>query len=251
MKNMSKYKVWLNLAAAVAVFLILIYVANKFLAWHTSNGERIEMPKLYGLQFEEALALAEGMDLRVKLLDSVYDDQLPPGVVVTQIPDTGEFVKSNRLIYLTLNSSQTPEAIMPALVDINIKQAMIMLRGVGLKLGRVDTTDDIAQGAVIQQLFNGREVLPGKILPRGSTIDLVIASGRNPAGVNSIPLPDFKGMTYQEAIITAEAYGLRIGNVVTEGNLKDSLNAVVKSQSPAFVEGLFIQSGTSIDLVIK
>ena len=77
---------------SVIGFILIIFFSLRF---YTRHGESISVPQLKGLSVENAVASLESLGLRYQV-DSVYQMDKEPGLVVEQDPDPNTSVKSNR-----------------------------------------------------------------------------------------------------------------------------------------------------------
>src|SRR5690606_15523086 len=100
-------------------------------------------------------------------------------------------------IFLIVNKQNPPETPMPSLVNLSFRSAEMLLKSNKLKLGDTTMRPDMAQGAVLEQLVNGKVITAGTMVPQGSKIDLVIGDG---LGNKEINVPDITGLTYPEAV---------------------------------------------------
>ena len=113
-----------------------------------------------------------------------------------------------------------------------MRQAKAELNSRGLTLGKLTYVSDIATNNVLRQVYNNREIKPGKQIESGAVIDLVV--GLNPTD-NQTYIPDLKGMKYLRAVDAIHDNSLNIRKVSFDSNVRtyaDSLNAVVYRQSP-------------------
>ncbi len=251
MIKVLKYKpLWINLLAMLVFLALILWGVDKFLDSVTRHGESKYVPSLYGLQVDEASNLLEELDLRYEILDSLYDENFPRNAVIEQIPDSGSRVKEDRKIYIRINRGDVPMVQMPDLEDKNIKQAIFILESVGLKLGKIDTVEDIAEDAVIKQLYKGNVIRVNTEIPRGSVISLIIGNGGKQA-VDKVPVPDLDGSTLDEARIILGAMGLKLGSVSANGRISDSSQATVIGQSPSYSPDLQLYRGSSVNVTIK
>ncbi|TNE82358.1 MAG: PASTA domain-containing protein [Bacteroidetes bacterium] len=249
-KVLKSKPLWINLIAMLVFLALVVWGVDKFLDSVTRHGESKYVPSLYGLQVEEAGNLLEELDLRYEILDSLYDENFPKNAVIEQIPDSGCLVKEERKIYIRINRGDVPMVQMPDLEDKNIKQALFILESVGLKIGHIDTVEDIAEDAVIKQLYKGNVIRVNTEIPRGSVINLIIGNGGKQAA-EKVPVPDLDGSTLNEARIILGAMGLKLGEVYTTGKISDSSQATVISQSPSYSSDLMLYRGSSINVTIK
>jgi len=108
------------------------------------------------------------------IIDSVYSPEDKPGIVIKQDPEAKSMVKHNRIIYLYVTSTQAPQMAMPKLVDRSTRQAVFMIESYGLKVGKITEIAGDCKGCVLKQYFNGKEIMPGDAIKKGSKIDLSV-----------------------------------------------------------------------------
>lgn len=157
------------LSVALFLFAISTYL-NKF----TKHNEYITLPKVIGLPLQEAGNILQNKKLRYTIIDSIYLSDKKPGIVIAQNPEPETKVKENRNIYLTITSFQPPSIEMPKLVDLSERQAIMVLKSYGLKLGKIIYQPSYCNGCVIKQLHKNKEIEPGKYIQKNSVIDIVV-----------------------------------------------------------------------------
>jgi hypothetical protein len=234
------------LLMGVVLYLITI-VANLWLNSYTRHGEALSLPNLKGLNIEDAIKLLEQKKLRYLITDTVFVDNMPKLAVVEQNPSPNSNVKEGRIIYLSVNSNTGVWINMPNLINSSLRFAETVLAGQGLVKGNIIYKPDIAQNAVLDQLYKGQSIQPGTKVPKGATIDLVVGDG---SGGTPITMPDLRGLTYQDAINVLKQTLLVPGVVVFEDGVTDTARAVVKRQNPPFTEGATINTGSQVDLYL-
>ncbi len=230
--------------------LLLILISWAVLASlkiYTHHGESVDVPNYIGRTMAEINSMESGKDLEIVVVDSVYDITKPKGTVISQDPLPKSHVKGNRKIYITLISS-TPEQIkMPDLVDLSLRQATAILQTYGLRLGSIRQVPDIANNAVLRQLYQGRPIEKGTMIPKGVTIDLVVGVG---TGGDKVQIPFLIGKTRQEALMEIRRTSLNKGTETFEQGA-DTLNARVYQQNPPFAVGRYLSMGQSVNLIYR
>ncbi len=234
----------LVILAYFLIVLILIFYLDSF----TNHGEKIAVPNLKGKNVAMIQSELEALGLQYEVLDSIYEPSKPQGTIMDQDPGpsglTKIFVKEGRVIRLRV-SKKTRLIEMPSLIDKSQRFAEKILQNRGLKFViRYQPTNE-ANGAVLDQLFNGKFVKEGTRIPIGSTIVLVV--GKNDAGV-PVAIPNLYGLTISQAkerLSTLGSFGfLAVCDACV--TREDSLVARIQSQSPEFIEGIQIPSGSTI-----
>jgi len=239
----SKY-FWANLLVAILVFLLLGWLSLKALAVYTRHGKYIEVPDLSGLSFDQAKEELEKRDLRFHIMDSSYVEEKQPHEVLFHTPAAGEKVKKNRTIYLSINMTTAPRIKMPKLVDNSLKNAQNILRLKGLKYGG-KTIRPFKFDYVVGQLYNGKPIETGEEVPQGAKIFLIVGSG---TGSEKFPAPSLYGLTIEDAENVLKEYSLDIYPMGFDGEVTDSMNAVIVRQSPSPYSSRMVTFGDVIEV---
>jgi len=241
-----------NLIAAIIIVALIGFAFFASLGSLTHHGETIKVPDLIGKNISNVKKLLSNENFIVVVKDSAYVDSLPPLSVVDQAPRGNKIVKPGRTIYLTLNKAEIPSTIMPDLIDFTFRSALMTLQNQKLKLGDTLYKPDIAEDAVLAQMYNNKPIKPGTKIPEGSHITLVLGNGLGNAA-NSVP--SLVGLTYLQASELISARGLNPGVVLTKGDITDTANAYVYRQRPSVKdeEGRKnrIRAGAVVDLWIS
>src|SRR5688500_10395418 len=175
----------------------------------------------------DAIQVLNDQGFDVEIQDSVYVDTIAPLTVIKQFPEADASVKINRTVYLTVNRAVPPLIDMPRLVG-SFRNAVLILKQYGLKLGDTSYRPDFTKNSVLAQLFNGEEIKPCTKIPMGSTIDLVLSSGL--ANVD-MAVPDLFGSTYRDARIRMDSLGIGLVPIPDPG-ISDTGNAYIYRQNP-------------------
>ncbi len=237
--------------AIIASIVLLILVISLYvsLRFYTRHGEGKPVPNLKGLNVENAVQLLESEGFRYQI-DSIFILDKKPGLVLEQDPDPNTNVKINRMIYLTIVSSQTPDVNFPDIENKTLVEAKAMLENYSLKVGDTTYKPDIARDAVLEFNYAGQPVRIGQKIPKGSKINLVLGDGY---GASEVELPNLKGLTLSEAMFSIKGASLSLGVVSYEGVITDSANAVIILQTPTIVSDSLtrVSIGTRINLVLS
>lgn len=215
--------------------------------YYTRHGEGVPVPKLQGLSVEKAIELLESQGLNYQI-DSIYQMDKPPGMVVEQDPSPQTNVKLHRTIYLTIITRVAPNVGFPDVFTKTFLEARVILSNYGLKIGDTSYVSDIARDRVLQVEFSGKPVNKGDQIPKGSAIKLVLGDGK---GASEVDLPNVVGLSLNEAIFSLRGSSLKLG-VVSYENVTDSTSATVFEQIPALTDSLTkVSIGSSVDLILS
>jgi beta-lactam-binding protein with PASTA domain len=238
-----------NLIIAFSVISILIFTLFISLRFYTRHGEGKPVPDLKGLSIEKAVEILENDGFRYQV-DSVFILDKAAGLVTEQDPDANTNVKENRMIYLTIVSSQTPDVNFPDIENKTFIEAQAMLSNYGLKVGDTIYQSDIARDAVLGFTFAGEPIRIGQKVPKGSKINLLLGDG---FGASEVELPNLVGLTLSEAMFSLKGASLTLGSITYEGIVRDSANAIIKYQMPLYnTDSLTkVKIGTNINLILS
>ncbi|MBX2846171.1 MAG: PASTA domain-containing protein [Saprospiraceae bacterium] len=242
MKILFRDIVFAFIGLAIGVFLLF-----KLLGLYTQHGKSITVPDLSETSIEEVKSILKKKKLRYEVADTSYNETLPAGAVIDQNPKPNSQVKQKRTIYLVINSDTPPPVSMPDLVDTSVRQAEILLKNSGLRLGERTYRPDIAKDVVLEQLYKGQPIKAGDQILKGERVDVVLGDG---FGKRTMQVPDLIGLEYQEAIVALQAYSLNPGKVVFDGNSTERADAIVIDQSPSSSSGKILNMGESIDIYL-
>lgn len=237
-----------NLLAALGTVAVLLFIAFFSLRYYTKHGEGLAVPELKGLSISQAVAKLEELGLRYEI-DSVYIMDNPPGIVTDQDPDANTFVKGNRTIYLTINTSTAPNVKFPDIDSKSFREAQALLESYRLKVGDTTYKPDVARDVVLEAYFGGQLIRAGEVLPTGSRISLVLGDGQ---GGEEVELPNLMGLTIDEAKFSLKYAGLTIGLISYDGPITDSANAVIVMQDPLVADSVTkVMRGTPINVTFS
>lgn len=248
-KFITHRPLWLNIIVALALAISLFSLGLLSLDWITGHGKSATVPSVKGKKYEDAKALLSKAGFRVEILDSVYADTLKPGMVIKQIPDADEIVKTNRTILLIVGRKVPPMIDMPNLNGYSLRNALSVLKNLDLKLGDTTFRPDFAKNAVLEQLYKGNVIAPGTKIPKGSSISFVLGDG---VGDKKFAVPSVIGYEFAEAKEFLKEKGISIGAIVLDPGTKDTMSAWIYRQNPPrFDEDrvmLFMNAGQTMDV---
>lgn len=248
---MSKFILYLktdvfrkNLIYAIGAFLGLFLIIYFGLKVYTKHGDAQEVPTLKGLHINEAIAILEKAGLEYQV-DSVYQLDATPGIVIEQDPEPSALVKGGRTVYLTIITQIAPEVDFPNIIEKNLIEATAIIKNLSLKVGDTIYINDIAKDVVLDAKFAGQSIRPGRKISKGSIITLVLGNGK---GANEVEVPVLTNLTLAEAKFALQGLGLTLGTI--SGNITDSLSARVIAQSPDSTAKI-IPIGSPINLTLS
>lgn len=235
-----------NLIYALLFFCVLFIAIYFGLKNYTKHGDAQHVPVVKGLHISEAIKVLKKSHLEVQV-DSIYQMDAVPGTVIDQDPDPQSLVKTGRTIYLTIITQEAPEIAFPDIIDKTLIEARAIINNHSLRIGDTTYISDIARDVVLEVKFAGQPLSPGRMIRKGSKVELVLGNGR---GANEVDVPNLSGLTLSEASFALQGLGLNVGNVNYTGPILDSLAAKVIAQAPD-TSSSFVSIGTAIDLTLS
>lgn len=236
-----------NVLIAIGVIVALSWITLFCVDFYTHHGEAEVVPDLRGSTVEEAQVILASKGLRVQVIDSVYVRGKKLGTIIEQNPSPNSNIKTNRPIYVKINSRFVRQVTLPELSDVSYRQADAMLQSIGLSVGSVEYAPSEYKDLVIQVKFHGRAVLPGTRISEGSAVVLVVGSGEGNAEVQ---VPAIKGMSLEDATQAITTASFVVGAVEYDTTPSgDEAEYIIYRQRPA--AGSSLSAGSKINLYLS
>lgn len=176
LKKIFSPVVWVNLLAMclfVALVITGFWYATKV---YTRHGEIIQVSDVTRIHHDDAALMLGQSELEAVVVDSGYNRNLAPGIVLMQQPQAGAEVKAGRKIYLTVNSNSGPTLTIPDIADnCDVYEAEIRLRTMGFKIGPKEYVEG-DKDWVLRVKCRGKEVYAGEKVPAEAPIVLVVGN---------------------------------------------------------------------------
>lgn len=175
-KIFSRYLL-LHLTAMVVVVVLLCVGVNIALNMYTHHGEAVSVPNLKGLAYEKAYRQLEELGLVIQVSDSGYNKKLPADCILAHTPGAGQRVKKGHVIYVTVNSPNSPTFALPDIVDnSSVREAEARLTAMGFRLTEPQMVDG-ERDWVYGILCRGRRVSNGDRIPIDYPLTLMVGKG--------------------------------------------------------------------------
>ena len=236
-----------NVLIAIGIIVALSWLALIGIDFYTHHGEAIVIPDLRGSYVEEAEVILAKKGLYPQVIDSVYVRGKKLGTIIDQIPAANSTVKSNRPIYLIINSRSVRQVTLPEVCDVSFRQADAMLQSLGLSVSNTEYAPSEYKDLVIEVKFHGRTLLPGTRVPEGSSLVLVVGNG---LGEAKSVVPSLKGMTLDSATSAISTTSMEIGSVNYDvAPSGDEEKYIIYRQRPA--AGASVSEGDKVDIYLS
>jgi serine/threonine-protein kinase len=239
MKKITPYLA-ASLGFILTVVLITIILDSVIFPALIHDKDKIKVPDLIGKNITEVEKIIFDSDLTIGKLNEQFNEKIPQGVVINQIPKAGAEVKAGRSIHLSISKGKEMVKV-PYVVGQNIRTARISLKNVGLEVGEVkfEFNDMFGNDTVISQLVSS-----GRNVSYGTPVDILVSKGSE----NQVKVPNVIGKNFDDAKAILEESGLLIGEVASKFHETYLPNTVI-SQIPA--PGDLAIKGDYINIVIS
>lgn len=169
-------------------------------------SDTVTVPSFVGQTLTDANAEVARLKLTGAVIDHTTSDRYPKNVVILQRPEAGEQVREGRQISFVISDGIVAR-LMPDLRYQSMREVNLDLSRVRLKLGKVTyvKSDIIPDGHVVSQ-----DPAPLSNVAQGDAVSLVISRG----GLSVLRVPDFVGLSIDEARTLADETGVKLGQVV-------------------------------------
>jgi beta-lactam-binding protein with PASTA domain len=224
----------------------LFFGLNYYLTTYTQHGLSVKVPTLKGLALTEVETLLTKKELTYRIIDSAeYDPTFSRGSVIGQYPEAGNQVKAGRELKLTVNPFYPRKVELPNLVEKTKRRAIYDLESKGFKVGKLRYVPYIGKDVVMDVKIGERSLMPGTLLKKGTTIDLVLGQGLSDELVNS---PYLRWKTKAEAEEYLKERSFNLGSVIYDDEITDTASTLVYRQNPGPSNEPSVRMGREIDL---
>ena len=193
-KKRRNTAIGLGIAAVVLIALVLILVVS---SCSGDSAKTVEVPNFVGAVYDEIDAAAYP-DFKITLKESVFDDEVEEGKVISQSPERGDQVKEGTEIALTVSLGPKTDE-MPKLKGQLKSNAEKLLKLLDLNLTILfdeEYSDDVEEGRVTRT-----DPEEGATLEDGQSVTVYISKGPEE---KTVKVPNLMGYTEKQAIAALE-----------------------------------------------
>ena len=149
----------------------------------------------------EALRLITRAGLNCEIT-RISDAKKAAGYVIMQSPEFGTAMRKKETVFLTISTGPEEQAV-PSIIGYNVEEARDELERLGFTLLALPerTLSSDAWDTVLKQIPE-----EGEMLPSGGVVQVTLSGG-------SVTLPDFVGMTRQEAFFLIQQLQLNLSEI--------------------------------------
>ncbi|CAN5249618.1 hypothetical protein BH09BAC5_BH09BAC5_20860 [soil metagenome] len=238
----------INLGIAIVILPLLYWIIFAWMSSYTRHNDFVQVPDFKDKRISQLDRFVEGKNVSFEIIDSLWDQKLPKGIVLKQDPEPGAKVKEGRKVYLYVTSVLPPTIDMPKLEDLSLRQAQAVCESYGL-IATFKEIENPCDGCIVKQEYKGKRIEPGSPIQKGATITLYYGKGNNNGDAQGFAVPDMVGMTFRQARGKMIDLGLE-WLIIADQGVKDTLNALVYIQEPKPGKDRKLIQGAMVDLHI-
>lgn len=241
LKNLfTNKRFYISIGSVVAAGITIALLFEFFIMPHYTNyNEGVTVPDVTKISLEEAEQLLEKYGLRHEILDRRSNASFPANYIVDQSPAPLQIVKPNRKIYLTVNTESRPQAVVPNVVNMSLRNAQIQLENYGLTPGTISMESSRFRNTILRQ-----SIAEGDTVDRGTAVNLVVSDG---LGNRTVRVPDIIGLRLSDAQREITNAGFYIGEIRYQPSREATPNTVL-SYSPRVDQ---LTEGETLQLVVS
>jgi eukaryotic-like serine/threonine-protein kinase len=205
---------------------VVVWFGRQIYDFLIPSSATVTIPSFVGQTLNDANAEIARLKLTSAVVDHQVSDRYPKDVVIMQRPDTGEQVRQGRQVSFVISDGIVAR-LMPDLRYQSMREVRLDLAQAHLQLGKVTyvTSDFIPEDHVVSQ-----NPSPLTSVHEGDTVALVVSRG----GRANVVVPDFVGLTIDQARALAGDAGIKIGQIVwTPLGKSGPPHGMVARQAPA------------------
>lgn len=171
------------------LFLILWLIDSCVMPPYVHSIATIKVPNITGLSLKKADDIVKNSKLRVADVREVYNEKVPKGYIISQLPFAGSEVREGRRLYITV-SRGIEKITVPYVIGKTEQEARIAIMRLGFDVGDIEYVerDDKPNGVVL-----GQSPRYGINLPYGATITLTVSQAppeEDTSGISSSTFED-------------------------------------------------------------
>lgn len=197
---------WLFPIVLVFFVAVVVWFGRQIYDFLLPSSATVTLPSFVGQTLQDANAEIGRLKLSSAVVDHTTSDRYPQGVVIMQRPEAGAQVREGRQVSFVISDGIVAR-LMPDLRYQSMREVQLDLSRTRLQLGKITyaKSDVIPEGHVISQ-----NPAPLISVHEGDVVTLVVSRG----GRANMSVPNFVGLTVDQARVLAASAGIKIGQVV-------------------------------------
>ncbi len=204
--------------------LIAVGLSSAYMGMRLAvRGTEVEVPSIMGRPVGDATEILDRVHLKREVIGERFDPEIPKGVVISQHPQPGRSIKSQRKVQVILSLGTKTNPV-PDLRGSPLRVARLMASHAGFELGNISEISmaDIPEGQIVQQFPppDSKDLLSPKI-------DVLVSGGF----LSRYVMPDLTGRSLNAVLLYFEKNDFKSGDI-QYGDYPDAARGAVVRQFP-------------------
>ncbi len=174
-KNQKKIPAFLAaIGILIVVFLIAFFSTDLIMKLLVGHRNEVDVPNIINMDYDVARKKCGDLKLYVKKIDTISDENIEKGKIISQKPHPAITTKKHRTIEVVVSSGPQHVRI-PFLENLTILQARLRLSNVGLQLGEkiYRYSEEVQKDKVIYS-----RPMADEMVPKSSEVDIIVSLGK-------------------------------------------------------------------------
>jgi serine/threonine-protein kinase len=225
----------------LGVFTLVAFACGGGALFFTHLHQPMIVPKIVGMNEKQARDALASKGLNLKISRAQYDDHVPEGLLSEQNPRANSYLKRGQEVGAVL-SKGNPKVKIPAVVQLSIREAQILLASNRLRIGRE---------SFVSNALNPKDTVLAQVPAEGESagafgaVDLLVSTGPLEP---SFLMPNLVQQPLEKAFKLLRPVGITLDKIKIE--VHDDLDSeTILSQTPFF--GSHMLHGGTVELVVS
>ncbi len=244
------------------MLLLLVLVFGGVLLWlkfYTNHGQKLELENYIDQPLEKAAKHAQKNSFELIVKDSIHKVGIPGGMILSQNPPGGAFVKEDRKIYVDV-TKYTADVI-PLTSISELYGGQYEAKKTELNQLEINTQvtgyrhDPGEPDHILEVRYNGQVIVgaSGKKrnvkIAKGGTLEFVLSK----LDGAKVDMPNLVCRSYASLNFLLETYGLKLESIEIAGGgaITNQKSAWVVAQDPPYRENAKIRQGQGFKIMIQ
>ena len=164
-----------------------------FIDFWTMHGQEEVVPKLTGKNIAVVDSIIKKHNLKIEVVDSIFDTTMVAGTIIDQNPHPKSRVKRGRTVQVTIVAFSEKMVSFPEIVNMSLRQGESVLEGIGVRNVVVKRIPAEFADLILGAKMKGKTIRPGQKIPVNALVTLLVGMGTDDDGETYVEEPTYSG----------------------------------------------------------
>ncbi len=241
-----------NFAMMLGVLLVAMLLTGWWLRCYTNHGESVHVDDFTGMYLMDAKKQGRVKGFRFEVMDSVWKEGRPSGMIILQNPKPLSRVKEGRKIYVTVTGNAQPETLpkfSDSAYDYDRYAAKLSNRGIRSRVKERVFDAKQAENTILYFYHNNKKVTEqmvksGYQVLSGDLLEFVVTERQS----NMVEIPNLVCKNFSAAEFLVNSSNLNIGQIFDDGSVGNRAASFIYRQEPEYSGSNMIPVGAQINV---